>query len=295
MKRRRVLGWVGGLALAAAAGQAQAQGVQIFELQGTVYPASELSESPSAQEMGLQTFKATLSVPVVLSKDKRYLYNKLSFQTLGVDYDEPQPQDVSERIERVYGLKYELTFASELRPRWWLSLIGSLGLASDFKDLSSEDLQTEGYALLTRNVGENLVLGGGVGVSRSSGDPQIVPLLYVRRTTERWKLELVFPDQTSAYYKPNKAWQIGLAARYEGNGYRIDEERKVRASVITAGPSVRWRFSRPLSLSLDTGIAVDRRFDGWLAPAQEDLPDHLETGVFVRAGLQLWVATDKDR
>jgi hypothetical protein len=273
----------------------RAQGVQVFELEYELCPASAFQDADGSERVRLEGFEATLSLPVVLSKDKAYLLNKLKYERLHVRYQDLDPGAAPDRINLVHGLKYEGTFSAELRPRWWVSTVASLELASDFKDVSAGDLQLQGAAVLTKNLREDLVLGGGLGLINSSGEAQLVPVLYLRHATQRLRTELIFPEAATFHWSAGRTLRLGLEARYSGNRYRLDRDLEARASVITAGPSMQWRFMPALSLSLKAGATLLRRFDGFLDPAREDLPDHLRTGLFVKTGLQVWAGGGRDQ
>lgn len=299
MTRRQILVWMAALALAAGPRAACAQGVQIFELLYGAHPASMLSgfdgrELLQGQEVGLGSFKATLSLPVVLAKDRSYLYNKLSYRRLDMSFKDLPSGVAPQRVETVQSLKYELTWAQRLKPKWWLSSIGSIELASDFEDIARQDLQVQGALLLTRSFSDRFTLGGGAALTNSSGDPRIVPVVYVKHTGARHRFELVFPERAAGYLLSGKTLQIGLAAEYDGNRYHVDRGLEVRFSTIQAGPSARWRFTPALALALDAGVAAERKFVGFFEPAEEDDAGKLDTGIFVRTGLQLWVSTGED-
>jgi uncharacterized protein DUF6268 len=263
-----------------------AQGVQVFELAYGLYPASSFQDAGGPEQAGLDDLELTLDVPVVFSKDKSYLLNKLKYERLHVRYEDLASGDP---LRTLHSLKYEGIFSVELRPSWWLALDGSLELASDFKSVSLGDVQPQGAAVLTKNLRDNLVLGGGIALTNSSGEPRLVPVLYFRHTSECCRSELIFPDSATFYYTVGRGVRLGLEAHYRGKRFRLEHDLEARSSVITLGPSVEWRFVRPLSVSVEAGAALDRRFDGFVDPARDGLPDHLEAGLYVKAALQAWV------
>ena len=277
------------LSLATSAGGAAAQGVQVFELEYGWVPFTAFRGEAGPERVRLENVQLTLSAPVVLSKDRAYLLNKLSYERLDLSYENVDPRSAASTIARAHTAKYELTFSDQFRRRWRLTAIGSLQLASDFQSIRISDLQAAGASVLTRDLSDNFVVGGGVGVINASGEPHLVPVVYFRRTSGRLRFELIFPDSATFTVSLGGGIQLGMKAHYSGDSFHLEHGQRAHASVITVGATTRWRFVPALSLSLEAGAALDRGFEGFIDAARDDLPDHLRTGFYLKSSVAVWV------
>jgi len=87
---------------------------------------------------------------------------------------------------------------------------------------------------------------------------------------------------------------LGLSLKVAGNQYRGDPDiynvsiPMMRYSVGTFGPSIKFRFSKGMSIGIDSGITFLRRFEFFDNEKKKEVNDYtLKNTVFVRFNLQI--------
>jgi hypothetical protein len=205
-------------------------------------------------------------VPVVLKRSGTILMPRLS-------YDLTSTEVASGADPGMGGPWHALGVglgAMQVLPRGFrLSAFVQLSLASDLRDLASEDLRIGGSLLGLYQVNPQLVLGFGLVVGNSFGRLGLLPGLLVDwRPTRSLRLELSFPQHLRLSYTWADRLEVGLLSEVSGNRYTVHDGPSVGSiehTVVDAKGYGAVRLSSRAWLSAQVGTTLYRRlaiFDG---------------------------------
>jgi hypothetical protein len=264
------------------------------------FPFSGLDDPTSGTfEEDLEIRVATLSAeltlaPMVFAQGKTVLVNTFSYHRFDLDYRNWDYTAGNDPIENTQGVEYTLVLVRQLSERWNLTTVVTPGLHSDFKgDLSSNDFNVSSAVILGRQYSERLTLGFGLAYSFKYGEGYPFPFLSVAwNNGSSARIDMLLPVRAEFWYLPSPKIELGLAARISGNQYHGDPDRygvpdpQMRYSVGTVGPSVKLHASKSVSLIIDGGVTVRRRFEFFDGDDEMQSLDLKNSG-FVKAGLQI--------
>ena len=248
-------------------------------------PAAELTDS----QIRSNAVTVRASFPWVFSEGRTVLINEIFYQRREFSYKSFPDGDPA--INDIHDVNYTLMLQHDLSQRWTMLTIVTPGLASDFEaDLSRDDFTFEVAAIFIRQFSEQFSFGFGAAYSTQFGEPIPLPVLafdWNIGTNLRWNT--ILPVSSEFWYQSSGRLQLGLALGVDGNNYRGDPEifgvadPQLRYSVMTFGPSARYRLANRLQLTVDSGFIGLHRFefyDGDDAQASFSM----KPSVFFRAG-----------
>jgi hypothetical protein len=271
-----------------------------FSMSYEFFPTSELADPDPGtfeESLGIRvaTFSAEFSLaPVMYADGKTILVNTLSFHRFDLDYDNWDDVVGGNRIENTQGIEYTLMVIRQLSEKWSLTAMINPGLYSDFQgDLSPNDFNLSSAFIFGRQYSENFSLGFGLAYTLKYGSAIPIPFVTMNWTNgSNLRVELFLPMMAELWYMPSEKLELGLTAKVSGNQYHGDPSRYAGAdpqmsySVVTAGPSVKYQFSKGFALRVDAGATLLRRFEFYDGDVKLNSLDLKESG-FIRAGIQI--------
>lgn len=165
------------------------------------------------------------------------------------------------------------------------------GLASDFENVSGDDLTLTALALLAYKYSDTLTFAGGAYYSRDLGDSTVLPALgFIWEPSPRWIVGITAP-RLEIIHAPTRDWLITANAFPSGGGWNV-------SGVSESGEDVDFNYS-----AIRTSLGIDRRLTGrlWgfvdlgyefaqeieLDGAGEDFSEDLDGNFFFNAGVKL--------
>lgn len=292
----RLWGLLTSLGLLSAPALASAQPLDLLELRSEYLPPTALEgDRPTgstpwsdADEVQVSTYAASLNVPLalgdstVLAPGFGYRLDKLSFA-----HESP-----AERELDLHAFEVPLTLIHLLSNDWMLLFQATPGIAGDLAAVESRALRMQGLGLVSYQLSDQLVLGGGAAAMFEFGSLLPLPVLYAHwEPTAEITVDAFLPVQAEAKLALGDRFEIGLRADVDGNSYAISDsairgawpcvaeaddtgtpENEAQAapkqcidhvgySVATAGASFGVRTYDSLWLSLYAGRTAFRRFE----------------------------------
>ena len=224
----------------------------------------------------------------------------------------------AERELNLHALEVSLTLMHLLSPDWMVLLQATPAIAGDLHDVERRALRMQGLGLVSYQLSDELVLGGGAAAMFEFGSLLPLPVLYARwEPTRAITVDVFLPVQAEAKMTLADRFEIGLRADVDGNSYAISDkairgawpckaepddpatpgdETQVRGddcidhvgySVATAGALFGVRAFDSVWLDLYVGHTFHRRFEQMnadndrVAGGLQTLPD----AFFARVGL----------
>jgi hypothetical protein len=140
--------------------------------------------------------------------------------------------------------------------------------------------------------------GFGARFTTDFGEPLVLPALMYRNSGSTFRIDALLPKHIELMYLPGPSVELGLAGRVSGNHYRIGEEStlrngtsvengRIKYSVITLGPALRFGLSQSVFLGIEGGVALMRRFEVFDSDDDEIDTLDMERSFTLRAGLQV--------
>jgi len=245
-------------------------------------------------EIRVATLNLRASYPLVFSQGRTVLINEIAYQRFDLDFQ--KWQEGATRPEHVYAVEYNLMVQHVLSKKWTLLGFLTPGLASDFKaDISSDDFTIQAVLVFIRQYSQKLSIGYGAAYANTFGEPFPLPILALEwNNGKNMKLSTILPVSSEFWYRANPLLDLGLSLKVAGNQYRGDPDiynvsiPMMRYSVGTFGPSIKFRFSKGMSIGIDSGITFLRRFEFFDNEKKKEVNDYtLKNTVFVRFNLQI--------
>jgi len=174
--------------------------------------------------------------------------------------------------EKLRGAAIDLAGAMALDGDWMVSLTVSPGFYSAGSSPGSDGFNAPGLLLGTRKISPTFSVAVGLRFDAFS-DNSILPIAGLRwQPAPEWRVSLGAP-RTEAVYTVRKGIELFGGGSLQGGGFAIDDPRLQSAGTISlrdtyvdyqeirAGAGVRWALTETVSLEIEGGWVVDRRFD----------------------------------
>jgi Domain of unknown function (DUF6268) len=168
---------------------------------------------------------------------------------------------------RLQSKGVNLGLVKKLTPDWSLLAAAKLGFAGDSSKASGSTFNVSGAVVATQKVSPAFSWDFGVGASLRDryGVLPIVGLRWV--LAPDWTLSVGFP-RTALVYKASDQLSLDAGLRFQGGGYRISStpapglgKTYLDYHEFRLGAGLDYRPAPNVSLVLDGGVALDRRFD----------------------------------
>jgi hypothetical protein len=244
----------------------------------------------------IATLKLKASYPQALSKET-FLMHEISYDRFDMDYEKWDALQGGARIDHAHAIKYNLMIMHQWSEKWSLLAFITPGLASDFKSkLSSDDVSIEAAIVFIRKYSEQFSLGFGAAFSRQFGEPFPLPVLAIEwNNGSNLRASAIIPASLELWYRVNQNMELGLVMAGDGNMYHGDERKyggtkpRMKYSVLTFGPSLKYRFTKVFSLNVDAGYTFLRRFEFTNKVSGKSVKKEydLENNGFIKVGFQI--------
>ncbi len=272
-----------------------------IELAGVEYSnflAAKITDAGNGQEVAFQEFSAFVNLPKKLKNEKTTIINGLSYGQVQSSLDNTLLFEDGEAKKTFHSVSYALTMAHQLNSKWNLLLRVKPTIASDFEaDLSGDDFLFLGTAMLTRKLGANMVLGGGVVYTTQTGEPLILPTIKFQHKTRKHDLDILLPSHVKFLHGlgARKKISIGGQVALNGGNYNISllENAPTNPAVFdrliysrtNAGLLAKVRMYRVFQLELFGGYSVARAFK--FGEGEDRLDYDVDNGPFFSVGVSL--------
>jgi hypothetical protein len=139
--------------------------------------------------------------------------------------------------------------------------------SADSTHFSGKTFNLSGMMSIGRKVSPTLSWNLGVGAS-TRGQNKVLPVGGVHWDfSPDWTLSVGFP-KTEIAYKLSESIRLNAGVKFQGGAYHIDKARGpglgdtyLEYREFRVGGGIDYEISKPLSVSLDAGEAVSRKFD----------------------------------
>lgn len=123
-------------------------------------------------------------------------------------------------------------------------------------------------------LGDKWAIALGAWYDRFSTTPWLPVVGVVGAPSQKWDIELVFPDAKISYM-PDEISTYSLFVELQGNSYRIPSRQLVELSQTRIGIAYERCLTTQLSIKVESGWLLDRNFDfhpGALTAHANDTP-----------------------
>jgi uncharacterized protein DUF6268 len=265
------------------------------------YPFSKLTDPDAGTfledvEIRVATLRLKATYPMALSQTT-LLIHELLYDRFDMDYVKWDKSIGGAEIPHGHAVKYNLMIMRTLSEKWSFLAFITPGLASDFRSkLSTDDFTIEAALVFVYKFSEKFSLGGGLAYSRQFGEPMPLPVIALDwNNGSNMRARAILPSNLEFWYMMSKRFELGLVLSGDGNEYHGDPDRyggdnpKLKYSVFTMGPSLKYRFTKTFSLNLDAGYVLGRTFEFTNEIGGTEVEDilDLENAAYVRIGFQI--------
>ncbi|MFA6286280.1 MAG: DUF6268 family outer membrane beta-barrel protein [Opitutaceae bacterium] len=168
-----------------------------------------------------------------------------------------------------FGLSLSATkfFGGEDENNWRATLVVRPGVSSDGSGSSSDGFSAPVIVSVGKRYSPTLAWDLGVRFDPNSNN-EVFPVFGVRWDfLPDWMLSVGLP-RTEVTYQLTEKWTLKGGLRFQGGTYHVGTalapglgDTFLEYREIRAGGGFEWKLSDSLSLNLDGGMVVDRRFD----------------------------------
>lgn len=147
---------------------------------------------------------------------------------------------------------------------WSLLMMGSVGIYTDRKEISSEAILGQGGVFFIKHFNDKIALGVGPVLTNSFGVPMVLPGIYFSWETQGdFFVRVAFPQGAELGYKVSEIVDLKLAVDLQGMTAVIkkdDKDMLLGFQQIVAGLRPEFKFNDNLTLSLTVGSSLVRSF-----------------------------------
>jgi len=237
------------------------------------FPFSEL-KNPDAgtfQEdlkIRVTTIKVKASYPNPVSH-RTFLMHEILYDRFDMDYKNWDEVQGGPEIPHGHAIKYNLMIMHSFSEKWSMLAFITPGLASDFRSkLTKDDITIEAALVFVYKFSPKFSLGGGLAYSRQFGEPMPLPVIALDwNNGSNMRARAILPSNLEFWYMMSPKFELGLILGGDGNEYHGDPKRyggdnpKLKYSVFTLGPSLKYRLNESWSFLIDGGYTFQRRFE----------------------------------
>lgn len=173
-----------------------------------------------------------------------------------------------EKLES-FGLNFTVMkdLGEEIGPGWSAMAILNPSFASDSGDFSGDSFSFLGIVAISKEMGPDLSWNLGV-VTMTRGENKVLPMVGLHWSfAPDWSLDLGFP-RTGITYQVTEALRVTTGATFHGGTYYIEDtplseprETYMEYQEIRFGLGAEYRFSQNLSIGIEGGAVLERKFD----------------------------------
>ncbi len=249
---------------------------QSFQLAGLSYSSfakTQISNSPTNQEIEFQEFNFFAKLPIKFKNQKTILLNTLRYGLIQPTvYNSPLFVD-AKTAKNLHSFTLSLTLVQKLGKNWSAIAAFTPTLASDFGDkLSGDDFLFQGTLLASKKLNDRWTLGGGLIYTTQLGDPQFLPAAQLRYLHNRHFINVLLPSFVNYLYQVDdpKKWRVGFRLATNGGNFNVSNKslskvllnpiNKFIYSRVNAGAVVNYQLTKTMLLEAFGGISVARKY-----------------------------------
>jgi len=242
------------------------------------------------------TIKIKASYPNPISQ-RTFLMHEILYDRFDMDYKNWDEVQGGPEIPHGHAIKYNLMIMHSFSEKWSMLAFITPGLASDFRSkLSTDDFTIETALVFVYKFSPNFSLGAGLAYSRQFGEPMPLPVIALDwNNGSNLKAKAIIPASLELWYMLSQRFELGLVLSGDGNEYHGDPKRyggdnpKLKYSVFTLGPSLKYRLNESWSFLIDGGYTFQRRFEFTNDIGKLEVEENydLKNAAYVRIGFQL--------
>jgi hypothetical protein len=165
-----------------------------------------------------------------------------------------------DRAELYHQLAPRLAVMQRIRGPWSAMAFGRLGLASDYVDLSSDDLRVAAGAGVSYRFSRDAELTVGFNYSQTMLRNLVLPLVRFTLRRARYRLQILVPRGGELWYLHSPSLELGLRVEAHAVRFGLHASRDFCEQLalinVTSGGVVRWFLLRGLYASLSGGHSV---------------------------------------
>ncbi|MFQ5499833.1 MAG: DUF6268 family outer membrane beta-barrel protein [Candidatus Zixiibacteriota bacterium] len=183
-------------------------------------------------------------------------------------------------------------------------LAGTASLLTDLENVGSNHVTIRAGFIFTKKVSRKFTYGIGAGYSDDFGQPIVLPVARLKwRPSHRWKINFDVPQKLDVWYLMSNRLSFGIEGKVTGAQFRIGESvdigdgrltgnGRVKYSIFNLGPAVKIGLYEGLSLTVNGGRTLYRRFEV-LDVDDNQLQDYqFETSYSLKARIGFSVGSD---
>ncbi|MEN9919124.1 MAG: hypothetical protein RL662_1560 [Bacteroidota bacterium] len=229
------------------------------------YP--KVNTSDASEKLEYSETQVYLQMPVVLKKDKDYLFNKLQYTLLAPTLYHRIVDKSYNSTKRYHDISYILNWKHMFSPHFKMLLSLEPTLASDLtKKLVQKDFIIEYSGKLSYIFNQHLTVGLGAAYTTTFGKPSWVMLGEFIYTNNNFEISYLIPFKAYVGFKSdNKKWKYGLHAQSGGNSYNLHtfvvnniDVDNVKYSRINVGPIVEYNAYKNMNFMFTAGVTTKR-------------------------------------
>lgn len=273
-----------------------AQNIDIIKIEYGFLPAAKFKTPPvpvlSDVETQISQFNLAINYPVVLSEEKTFLVNSVSFEMLNFTFDNVPAQFTYLGQDKLYAISYSLGFLQKINKQWAINLLVKPVLASDLNNIDGDHIKFQGAGVVNYSINENTQLGLGVAYNSDFGKPQLLPVLKLKYDNHNgFVINTTIPKSIEIIYSFSNSFDAEIAGDVNGNHYRIGKEdspakgNSLKYSTTTLGPTLKYKITKNLNLLLSGGFMLNRIYESFDPDNNQLREADLENGFFVRGGI----------
>jgi len=168
--------------------------------------------------------------------------------------------------ETVYGIDYLVAGTHSFNSRWSMIAVASLGLFSDFEQITIDDFLISGGLFAVYSVNSRLQLGIGPELTYVFGKPLLIPAPYVNwYLGSKFLLDIQAPTHAILHYNASQTLHFKLAGRFNlGTRYNVSlpnsiVDENLLFSEGTIGLDTKIKITNHFLVELDLAYALFRR------------------------------------
>jgi hypothetical protein len=232
--------------------------------------ATQNALNPEGNDVAFQSFKAQLTVPITIAKDRTIFIPGFRYYALDIIPDDGTSQDApAAQVDALHALMLKAGLWHRFTESWAVFASVSAGVASDFGgELSTDDLVFAGHLIALWTLLPEFTIGAGIGYDRRTGELAPLPLVALDwQPSDRFMVRGVVPELLAIRWCAIQWLTLGLEGALEGERYHLDDsdledmEVEVAYSIIKAGAAATVHCAARIHTRVYGGIAASRRFE----------------------------------
>tara|TARA_B100000508_G_scaffold141093_1_gene146600 strand:- start:116136 stop:117065 length:930 start_codon:yes stop_codon:yes gene_type:complete len=233
--------------------------IDLVKISYSISPSNTFDASE--EKTTINQFNGDVTLPIQVN-------DRVTFLT-GSSYERVEGAfNVSERRSSVSSILFKLGTNLKMNSKWSGMFLFLPKLASDMKDISSQDFQIGGVGLLKYKKSRFLNYKFGLYSNRESFGTMLVPVagLYYQDRTERLEINALLPVSANINYSLVDQFRIGLNFKGEVRSYDLADQlytikdRYITRSTNEVSVYGHYEFKNNVNVKLGLGYSVGRSF-----------------------------------